>query len=775
MTSNRTKSSTSSENGMPGSPVSTVAFLPDKSEKDKRGSRNDYRLVKIILAAVPVLLLLALVIVLVILLTRGKSDDPKKEGCSFSDEAKRIGLDSFLNELLQKHHELLPEKLGSKPGVTSEEVRKHYRPYDPHPSAIKNFTDEVRILHDRLEEIIGKSDGVKLKLRENKAMFVAQHLLRHSFDWGPYERNYYAGDWMFEPNLYCWQPICSVLSNLEDAIQYFQPSNLEGLEQIEQLFKKHNETISRYIENLKLGVATGMVRSVESCTAGIHATKRKFYEIAIHNETGIFNSAVATFILGKSFTSKITSEMNTTWYKKRGESVHESLRRFLLVYLGEPLTRLIAYLEKEHLQYCYSGATGMAKLPLNAVYVYDLRDPSRPTTGTLPNGDVINATNSYKMILSFFTSSSITPEELKDKGYKKLDALLIEAKELAKQYTGIQNEDSAVRKFKEVLKSRDNFFNDDTFPVNESGEEAFMKCAKTQGAQAFCPVRSKALKKWINSTEHVAKLLRPKLEPLFYFSPPKKTTPSSGISVKGEYNPEICFHGYEVSMPDFMVPAYHTLPFFMDDFGPKYTEYTTTSHEQLPGHHLEVQGFTENFEDSCDDAISWISSGNYLPSYTEGWATYVESPLIARDTDAYVNTLDKNILLQKYGMLKYQILAALRSVLDTGVNYFKMTRKQAENLYEEYAWDKSDLVTKDITRYQSAPATVTSYMIGQETFIKLRQLAKKELGEKFSMKEFHYQILRQGEIPLKYMEEHISRFIKCKKDSSGPGCQEILS
>jgi len=34
--------------------------------------------------------------------------------------------------------------------------------------------------------------------------------------------------------------------------------------------------------------------------------------------------------------------------------------------------------------------------------------------------------------------------------------------------------------------------------------------------------------------------------------------------------------------------AYQTLPFFMDDFGPIYTEYTTTSHEQLPGHHLEV-------------------------------------------------------------------------------------------------------------------------------------------------------------------------------------------
>ena len=304
MTSNRTISSTSSENGIPGSPVSTVTFLPQKSEKGKRGSRNEYRLVKIVLAAVPILLLLALVIVLVILLTRGKSEEPKKNGlggCRFSDEAKRVGLDSFLKGLLQKHYELLPEKLGSKPGVTAEEVRKHYRPYDPHPSAIKNFTDEVRILHDRLEEIIGKSDGLKMKLRENKAMYVAQHLLKHSFDWGPYERNYYAGDWMFEPNLYCWQPICDVLSNLEGAILYLKPNDLKGLEHIEKLFKKHNETISRYIENLKLGVETGMVRSVESCTAGIHATKRNFYEIAIHNETGkCFRSVlVCTAVLRK--------------------------------------------------------------------------------------------------------------------------------------------------------------------------------------------------------------------------------------------------------------------------------------------------------------------------------------------------------------------------------------------------------------------------------------------------------------------------------------------
>ena len=123
----------------------------------------------------------------------------------------------------------------------------------------------------------------------------------------------------------------------------------------------------------------------------------------------------------------------------------------------------------------------------------------------------------------------------------------------------------------------------------------------------------------------------------------------------------------------------------------------------------------------------------------------------------------------------FQILAALRTVLDTGMNYFRMTRAQAMDLFDRYAWDDSDLATKDITRYQSSPGTVTSYLIGQETFVELRERTERELGSAFSLKEFHYQLLRQGELPLKYMETHISRFIACKKDSTGEGCQEILS
>ena len=84
------------------------------------------------------------------------------------------------------------------------------------------------------------------------------------------------------------------------------------------------------------------------------------------------------------------------------------------------------YLEEEHIKYCYDGATGIAKLPLNAVYAGGVRDPSRPTTGSLPNGEKFNASTSYKRLLSFFTSTSISPDELTAMGYKKLEALLSE-------------------------------------------------------------------------------------------------------------------------------------------------------------------------------------------------------------------------------------------------------------------------------------------------------------------------------------------------------------
>ena len=84
-------------------------------------------------------------------------------------------------------------------------------------------------------------------------------------------------------------------------------------------------------------------------------------------------------------------------------------------------------------------------------------------------------------------------------------------------------------------------------------------------------------------------LIRPKLSRLFYDSGQKKTLPDCGIQVVPWYHSEAVFQSYSESKGiNCTAPSLQMLPFFVDNFGPIYTEWTTSAHEQLPGHHLEV-------------------------------------------------------------------------------------------------------------------------------------------------------------------------------------------
>lgn len=65
---------------------------------------------------------------------------------------------------------------------------------------------------------------------------------------------------------------------------------------------------------------------------------------------------------------------------------------------------------------------------------------------------------------------------------------------------------------------------------------------------------------------------------------------------------------------------------------------------------FSAAGLKEHFQDSCGGVPSWLDSKTYYTAFTEGWGLYSENPLISDDTDTY-----KDNLLQKYGMLKWQV------------------------------------------------------------------------------------------------------------------------
>ena len=126
-------------------------------------------------------------------------------------------------------------------------------------------------------------------------------------------------------------------------------------------------------------------------------------------------------------------------------------------------------------------------------------------------------------------------------------------------------------------------------------------------------------------------LIRPKLSKLFYDSGPKKTIPKCAIKVVPWFHSEAVFHSYSESKSiSCKVPSLQMLPFFVENFGPKYTEWTTTAHEQLPGHHLEVIHSKTRFKQKF---ISFLfrrihvtrfmlyNLGNYgrLPTISQNW------------------------------------------------------------------------------------------------------------------------------------------------------------
>ena len=205
-------------------------------------------------------------------------------GCDFSEEAQNAGLPEFLNRVKSTYFKLHPYDVVSDPDVTPDRVKTEYVAYDPTPAVIKNRTDTALAL---LKEISDKNINTnRLKPRERKALAQVKHYLQHMFG-QPYDVNYYAGDWMMGPNLFCWQEICGHGYGVYNGIGgHHKPYNADDVKLIESKLKTHKEGFLQYIENMKMGVRRVMIRSTEECLAGLNSIKRRYLDTSRYNEKG---------------------------------------------------------------------------------------------------------------------------------------------------------------------------------------------------------------------------------------------------------------------------------------------------------------------------------------------------------------------------------------------------------------------------------------------------------------------------------------------------------
>jgi uncharacterized protein (DUF885 family) len=179
---------------------------------------------------------------------------------------------------------------------------------------------------------------------------------------------------------------------------------------------------------------------------------------------------------------------------------------------------------------------------------------------------------------------------------------------------------------------------------------------------------------------------------------------------------------------------------------PKWALSTTVFHEGLPGHQLEG-GLALSNKD-----LPLIRKTIGFSGYAEGWALYAEQ--LADEIGMYDDDP-----LGRIGYLKFQLFRANRCVVDTGLHHLKWTREQAIQYFIDQEGEAPGFVTREVERYCATPGQACSYKLGHTVWINNRERAKKDLGPKFDIKEFHEAGLDCGRVPLDILDGVFDRYI----------------
>ena len=183
---------------------------------------------------------------------------------------------------------------------------------------------------------------------------------------------------------------------------------------------------------------------------------------------------------------------------------------------------------------------------------------------------------------------------------------------------------------------------------------------------------------------------------------------------------------------------------------PKWEMEALTTHEAVPGHHLQI-ALAQELEN-----VPEIRKNSSYTAFVEGWGLYSESlgPELGLYKDKY----------SKFGQLTYEMWRAIRLVVDTGIHGMGWTRQQAIDYFKANSAKNEHDITVEIDRYITWPGQALAYKIGELKIKELRKKAAAELGDKFNIRKFHDTVLENGAIPLDLLETHINEWIISEKN-----------
>jgi uncharacterized protein (DUF885 family) len=203
---------------------------------------------------------------------------------------------------------------------------------------------------------------------------------------------------------------------------------------------------------------------------------------------------------------------------------------------------------------------------------------------------------------------------------------------------------------------------------------------------------------------------------------------------------------YSLGPPDGSGPGVLYFNMAMLPTRPIPTLETLTLHEGIPGHHFQGSLAQENT--ALPDILRFDAGWT---AYVEGWGLYSES--LGRELGLFADPW------QWFGHLDFEMLRAVRLVVDTGIHAKSWSRERAI----AYLTDNTSMAAKDIEveidRYIADPGQATAYKVGELKIRELRGKAESALGARFDIRNFHDQILMTGPLPLDLLTSKIEGWI----------------
>jgi uncharacterized protein (DUF885 family) len=313
----------------------------------------------------------------------------------------------------------------------------------------------------------------------------------------------------------------------------------------------------------------------------------------------------------------------------------------------------------------------------------------------------------YRERVGYFTTTSLSPEAIHEVGLREVARIRtqMEAVMLQTGFTGSLSE------FFTFMRTDPQFF-------YRSPDELFSAYVMT------------------------TKFIEPELVKLFRTLP---RTPVGVRAVPEDIAPNTPAGYYMVGALDGSRAGYYYVNLSRFETRPKYEVEVLTAHEAEPGHHLQIALAKE-----LRDLPTFRRDGRYW-AFSEGWGLYAES--LGADLGLYKDPYSK------YGELSYEMLRAVRLVLDTGIHYKRWGRQQAIDFFKTNTSVPDATIETEVARYIDWPGQALAYKTGQLRIVELRTRAQAALGPRFDIRDFHEIVLCNGPMPLDELDALVTRWI----------------